>query len=57
LLAAALSTATLFFTLALLMFKLRSLAILLLSAFVSGGIGIAGLVWIVLCVHDAFLYY
>jgi hypothetical protein len=62
LLTAALLTATLFFTLALLTFALLtftllSLAILLLSALLSGGGGFARFVWILLCVHDAFLYY
>jgi hypothetical protein len=53
----ALLTATLFFTLALLTFTLLSLAILLLSALLSGAGGFAGFVWILLCVHDAFLYF
>lgn len=54
-LAAALLTATLFFTLALLTFTLLSLPILLLSALLAGGF--ARFIWILLCVHDAFLYY
>jgi hypothetical protein len=56
-LAAALLTATLFFTLALLTFTLLSLSlsILLLSALLSGGRGFARFIWILLCVHDAFL--
>jgi hypothetical protein len=62
LLTAARLTATLFFTLALLTFTLLtftllSLAILLLSALLSGGCGFARFVWILLCVHDAFLNY
>jgi hypothetical protein len=55
LLAAALLTATLLFPLALLTFTLLSFAILLLSALLSGRVGFAGFVWILLCVHDAFL--
>ncbi len=50
-------TPTLFFTLALLTFALLSLSILLLSALLSGRRGFAGFIWILLCVHDAFLYY
>jgi hypothetical protein len=57
LLTATLLTATLFFTLAPLTFTLLSLASLLLSALLSGGSRFARLVWILLCVHDAFLYY
>lgn len=61
LLAAARLTTTLFFTLALLTFTLLtftllSVAILLLPALLSRG-GFARFVWILLCVHDAFLYY
>ena len=56
LLAAALLTATLFFPLALLTFTLLSLAFLLLSALLAGRVGFTRFVWIVLCVHDAFLY-
>ena len=47
------ATATLFFTLAPLTFTLLTLAILL-SALLSGGGRSARLVWIMLCVHDAF---
>jgi hypothetical protein len=59
---AALLTATLLFTLALLTFTLLtftllSLAILLLSALLAGRVSFSGFVWILLCVHDAFLYY
>jgi hypothetical protein len=50
-------TATLFFTLALLTFTLLSVAILLLSALLSGASWFARFVWILLCVHDAFLYF
>jgi hypothetical protein len=57
LLTAALLTATLFFTLAPLTFPLLSLSILLLSALLSGGRGFARFIWILFCVHDAFLYY
>ena len=57
LLTAALLTATLFFTLALLTFTLLSVAILLLSALLAGGGGFVRFVWILLCIHDAFLYY
>jgi hypothetical protein len=62
LLTAALLTATLLFTLALLTFTLLtltllSLSILLLSALLSGGRGFARFIWILLCVHNAFLYY
>jgi hypothetical protein len=56
LLTATLLTATLFFLLASLTFTLFSLAILL-SPLLSGGRGFAWLVWILLCVHDAFLCY
>jgi hypothetical protein len=55
LLTAALLTATLFFTLALLTFTLLSLPILLLSALLARGF--ARFIWILFCVHDAFLYY
>ena len=57
LLTAALLTATLFLTLALLTLTLLSLAILLLSALLSGPSLFARFVWILLCVHDAFLCY
>jgi hypothetical protein len=57
LLTAALLTATLFFTLALLTFTLLCLSILLLSALLSGGRGFARFIWILLCVHEAFLCY
>src|SRR6266576_101926 len=57
LLTAALLTATLFFTLALLTFALLSLFILLLAALLSRGRGFARFVWILLCIHDAFLCY
>ena len=57
LLAATLLTATLFFTLTLLTFTLLFVAILLLSALLSGGVGFPGFVWILLCVHGAFLYF
>jgi hypothetical protein len=57
LLTAALLAATLFFTLAPLTFTLLSLAILLLSALLSRGRGFAWFVWILLCVHEAFLCY
>jgi hypothetical protein len=53
----ALTAATLLFTLALLTFTLLSVAFLLLSAFLSGPPRFAGFVWILFCVHDAFLYY
>jgi hypothetical protein len=55
LLAAALLTATLFFTFAPLTFALLTLSILLLSALLSRGF--ARFIWILLCVHNAFLYY
>jgi hypothetical protein len=54
LLATALLAAALFFTLAPLTFALFSLAILL-SALLSGAAGFARLVWISLCIHNAFL--
>jgi len=57
LLTAALLAAALFFTLPLFTFTLLSVAILLLSALLSGASGFAGFVWILLCVHDAFLCY
>ena len=62
LLTATLLTATLFFTLALLTFALLtftllSVAILLLSALLSRGRGFARFVWILLCIHHAFLCY
>ena len=50
---ATLLTATLFFTLALLTFTLLSLPIFLLSALLAGGF--ARFIWILFCVHDAFL--
>jgi hypothetical protein len=50
---AALLTATLFFTLAPLAFPFLSLAIL--SALLPGSGRFARFVWILLCVHDAFL--
>jgi hypothetical protein len=53
LLAAALLTATLFFTFALLAFTFLSFAVFLL-ALLSGGVGFAGFFWILLFVHDAF---
>jgi hypothetical protein len=56
LLPAALLPAALFFTLAPLTFTFLSLAILLLFA-LSGGGRFARFVWILLCVHDAFLCY
>jgi hypothetical protein len=56
LLTATLLTATLFFLLAPLTFTLFSFAILL-PALLSGGRGFAWFVWILLCVHDAFLCY
>jgi hypothetical protein len=52
----ALLTATLFFTLALLTFTVLSLAILLLSLLSRAG-GFARFIWVLFCVHDAFLYY
>jgi hypothetical protein len=52
LLIAALLTATLFFTLTILM-----VAVLLLSALLSGGKGICPVHLDLLCVHNAFLYY
>jgi hypothetical protein len=56
LLTTTLLTATLFFTLAPLTFALLFLSILLLSsALLSGGRGFARFIWILLCVHDAFL--
>jgi hypothetical protein len=55
-LASALLTATLFFTLAPLTFALLSVAILLLSALLSGTGRLARFVWILLCVYDAFIY-
>jgi hypothetical protein len=55
-LTAALLTAPFSFTLAPLTFTLFSLAILLLSALLSGGGRFARFFWI-LCVHDAFLNY
>jgi hypothetical protein len=54
---AALLTATLFFTLSLLTFTLLSLPILLLAALLAGGRGFARFIWILLCVHNAFLCY
>ena len=54
---AALLTATLLFTLALLTFTLLSFAIWLLSALLAGRVSFSGFVWILLCVHDTFLYY
>ena len=57
LLTAALLTATLFFLLAPLTFPVFSVAILLSAALLSGGRGFAWFVWILLCVHDAFLCY
>jgi hypothetical protein len=56
LLAAALSPATLLFLLALPTFTLFSLAILL-AALLSWRRGLAWFVWILLCVHGAFLCY
>jgi hypothetical protein len=53
LLAAALLAAALFFTLAA--FTLLFFAILLLSALLAWGVGFAGFVWILLCVHVTFL--
>jgi hypothetical protein len=55
LLTTTLLTTTLFFTLAPLTLTLFSLSILLLSALLSRGRGFAWFVWILLCVHDAFL--
>jgi hypothetical protein len=55
LLAPALLAPALFFTLALLTFTLLSVALLLLSALLAGVVGFSGFVWILLCVHDAFL--
>jgi hypothetical protein len=55
LLTAALLTAALFFTLAPLTFALLSLSILLLSALLSGRRGFARFIWILSCVHNAFL--
>src|SRR5207248_6821651 len=57
LLAGALLTAALFFALALLTFALFSLFILLLAALLSRGRGFARFIWIVLCIHHAFLCY
>jgi hypothetical protein len=57
LLAAAPLTATLFFPLAPLTFTLLFLSILLLAALLAGGRGFARFIWILLCVHNAFLYY
>jgi hypothetical protein len=55
LLTTTLLTATLFFTLAPLTFALLFLSILLLSSLLSWGRGFARFIWILLCVHDAFL--
>jgi hypothetical protein len=44
-------------TLPLLTFAFFSAAILLLSALLSGGRGFARFIWILLCVHHAFLSY
>jgi hypothetical protein len=55
LLAATLLTAASFFTLTA--FAFLPFAILALSALLSRGVGFARFVWILLCVHDAFLYY
>ena len=49
--------AALFFTLALLAFTFLPFAVLLLAALLAGCVSFAGFVWILLCVHDAFLYY
>jgi hypothetical protein len=57
LLTAPLLPATLFFTLAPLTFALLTLSILLLAALLAGGRGFARFIWILLCVHNAFLYY
>jgi hypothetical protein len=51
------ATATLSFPLAVLTFTLLPFAILLLSALLSGRSEFTRLVWILLCIHDAFLYY
>jgi hypothetical protein len=50
----ALLTAALLFTLTA--FAFLPFAVLALSALLSGGVGFARFVWILLCVHDAFLY-
>jgi hypothetical protein len=50
-----LAATALFFTLSPLTFTLFSVAILLLSALLSRGRGFAWFVWILSCVHDAFL--
>jgi hypothetical protein len=50
-------TATLFFLLAPLTFPVFSVAIFLSAALLSGGMGFAWFVWILLCVHDGFLCY
>jgi mutator protein MutT len=43
--------------LAPLTFALLTLSILLLAALLSRGRGFARFIWILLCVHNAFLYY
>jgi hypothetical protein len=55
LLTAALLTATLFFTLAPLTFAFLTLSVLLLSALLAREF--ARFIWILFCVHNAFLYY
>jgi len=55
LLAAALLTATLFFLLAPLTLTFLPVAIVLTAALLSGRRGFAWFVWILLCVHGAFL--
>jgi len=57
LLTAALLTATLFFLLAPLTLTFLPVAILLSAALLSGRRGFAWFVWILLCVHGAFLIY
>jgi hypothetical protein len=55
-LSSALLTATFFLTLALLTFALLTRSILLLADLLAGGRGFARFIWILLCVHNAFLY-
>jgi hypothetical protein len=55
--AALLAATALFLTLALLALTLLSLAILFLAPLLSGTTRFTRFVWILLCVHDAFLCY
>jgi hypothetical protein len=55
--AALLAATALFFTLALLALTFLFLAILFLAPLLSGTTRFARFIWILLCVHNAFLYY